>query len=200
MSFRVAAGQCAGWPRGQATGEATALMPRVNTDSVSCSNIVLKGKIKSKKIEVMTYVCFKDTKKPSRCSWICVIYSKKAGVAIMAQQTRIQLVSMRMWVRSLASLTGLGIYHCSDLWCRLQMRLRSGVAVTVVKASSCSSDSTPSLGTSICCGKKNQKKKKKKRQNHKASNMWVCVGGCDPRAGAFAVSVIFCLFKGEGYG
>ena len=110
----------------------------------------------------MTYVCFKDTKKPSRCSWICVIYSKKAGVAIMAQQTRIQLVSMRMWVRSLASLTGLGIYHCSDLWCRLQMRLRSGVAVTVVKASSCSSDSTPSLGNSICCGKKKQKKKKKK--------------------------------------
>ena len=77
MSFRVAAGQGAGWPRGQATGEATALMPRVNTDSVSCSNIVLKGKIKSKKIEVMTYVCFKDTKKPSRCSWRRVIYSKK---------------------------------------------------------------------------------------------------------------------------
>ena len=42
------------------------------------------------------------------------------------------------------------------------MRLRSCVAVAVVGASSCSSDSTPSLGTSICCGHgpKNPPKKK----------------------------------------
>ena len=34
------------------------------------------------------------------------------------------------------------------------MRLRSHVAVVVAEADSCSSDSTPSLGTSICleCG------------------------------------------------
>uniref|UniRef100_A0A8D1M9K0 Lipid-binding serum glycoprotein C-terminal domain-containing protein n=1 Tax=Sus scrofa TaxID=9823 RepID=A0A8D1M9K0_PIG len=40
--------------------------------------------------------------------------------------------------------------------------LRSGVAVALVYASSCSSDSTPSLGTSIChkCGPKKTKKKK----------------------------------------
>uniref|UniRef100_A0A8C3WX78 Uncharacterized protein n=1 Tax=Catagonus wagneri TaxID=51154 RepID=A0A8C3WX78_9CETA len=45
-----------------------------------------------------------------------------------------------------------------------QMRLGSGVAVAVVQAGSCSSDSTPSQGTSICCGynPKNTKKKKKK--------------------------------------
>ena len=30
------------------------------------------------------------------------------------------------------------------------MQLRSGVAVTMAVASSCSSDLTPSLGTSIC--------------------------------------------------
>ena len=44
------------------------------------------------------------------------------------------------------------------------MRLRSCVAVAVGQASSCRSDLTPSLGTSICyrCGPKKQSKKKKK--------------------------------------
>ena len=50
---------------------------------------------------------------------------------------------------------------CLDLWCRLQMWLRSHVAV--VQAGSCGSNSTPNLATSICCGcpkKKDTKKKK----------------------------------------
>ena len=44
------------------------------------------------------------------------------------------------------------------------MQLRSDVAVAVVQASRCSSDSTPSLGTSICCrcGPKKEKKRAKK--------------------------------------
>ena len=44
------------------------------------------------------------------------------------------------------SISELGIQHCQG---RLQMRLRSDIAVTVVEASSCSSDLTPSLRTSI---------------------------------------------------
>ena len=57
-----------------------------------------------------------------------------------------------------ASLSGLRIHGCHELWRRLQTQLRS-----------CqwgrSSDLTPNLGTSICCGcslkkTKNQKKKK----------------------------------------
>ena len=59
---------------------------------------------------------------------------------------RTQLVSVRMWVPSLASLSRLRIRHCRELWCRL----RALVAVAV--AGSCSSDSAPSLGTSICQG------------------------------------------------
>ena len=35
-------------------------------------------------------------------------------------------------VRSLALLSGLGIGLCHELWCRLQMQLRSSVAVAVV--------------------------------------------------------------------
>jgi len=74
---------------------------------------------------------------------------------------------MRLWVRSLALLSGLRIWHCGGLWCRLQMWLRSGmaVAVPVVWAGSCRSNWTPSLGNSICCGsdpRKDQKKKKKR--------------------------------------
>ena len=79
------------------------------------------------------------------------------GFPVIAQQKRIQLGSVRSWVRSLASLIGLRIRHCHELWCRSQTQLKSGVAVAVVQAGSCSSNSTPSLGTSRCpkCGPKN---------------------------------------------
>ena len=59
---------------------------------------------------------------------------------------------MRMQVQSLASLGRLRIQCCHELCCRSQMWLGSGVAVAVVSAGSCSSNSTPSLGTSICAG------------------------------------------------
>ena len=50
------------------------------------------------------------------------------------------------------------------------MRLELHVAAAVAQAGSCSSDSTPNLGTSIChgCGSKKPKKKKKKKK-------YVCV-------------------------
>ena len=41
---------------------------------------------------------------------------------------------------------------CRELWCRSQRHLRSGVAMIVGQASSCSSDSTPCLGPSLCHG------------------------------------------------
>ena len=54
------------------------------------------------------------------------------GVPVVAQWKRIAPVSMRMWVQSLALLSALGIWRCHELWCRLQMPLRSQVAVAVV--------------------------------------------------------------------
>ena len=67
----------------------------------------------------------------------------------MAQWKRYRLVSMSMWVRSLALFSG--FWHC----CELQLRY--------VVTGSHSYDSTPSLGTSIycICGLKKKKKKKK---------------------------------------
>ena len=61
-----------------------------------------------------------------------------------------------MQVPSLTSLSGLRIQHCREVWYRSQMWFGSHVAVAVAQTSSCSSDSTPSLGTSLCrrCGPK----------------------------------------------
>ena len=44
---------------------------------------------------------------------------------------RTQLQSMRMQVRSLASLSGLRIRHCCELWYRSQTWLGSDIAVAV---------------------------------------------------------------------
>ena len=81
----------------------------------------------------------------------------------MAQWKQIWLGTMRLRGWSLASLGGLRIQCCPELWYRLQMQLRSGIAVAVVSARSYSSDSTPSLETSIChrcCPKKKKEPKK----------------------------------------
>ena len=61
------------------------------------------------------------------------------GVSGVAQRKQIWLASMRTQVQFLASLSGLRIWRCCGLWCRLQMRLRLYVAVAVVQASCCSS-------------------------------------------------------------
>ena len=55
------------------------------------------------------------------------------GVPFVAQRKQIRLGTMRLQVRSLASLSGLRIQCCRELelWCRSQMRLRSGGAVAV---------------------------------------------------------------------
>ena len=57
---------------------------------------------------------------------------------------------MRMWVPFLASLSGLKIWCCHELWCRLQTWLRFHVAVAVAQAGSFRSNGTPSLGTATC--------------------------------------------------
>ena len=53
---------------------------------------------------------------------------------------RALLVSMTMWVRSMALLCGLRILSCHKLQCRSKRQFRSHIAVAVVQASSCSFD------------------------------------------------------------
>ena len=50
----------------------------------------------------------------------------------MAQWKQTRLGTMSLQVQSLASLNGLKIQCCRELWYRLQTRLRSGIAVAVV--------------------------------------------------------------------
>ena len=92
------------------------------------------------------------------------VKKSQIGVPYVAQWKQIWLGTMRLWVQSLASFSGLRIWQCHELWCTSQMWPRSGVTVAVAVSSSCSSDSTPSLGTSICCGFSPKKEKKKKSQ------------------------------------
>ena len=91
------------------------------------------------------------------------VFKSASGVPVVAQQKWIWLVSMRMWVQSLASLSGLKSRHCHELWCRFQMWLGSCVAVAMVQATAVATINPPSLETSIChrCGPENTKKKKK---------------------------------------
>ena len=70
-----------------------------------------------------------------------------------------------MQVRSLASLSGLGIQHCCKLQPRSQMWLRSIVAMAVANSGSCSSNSMPSqeLSYAIRAAINTFLKKKKKK-------------------------------------
>ena len=50
-------------------------------------------------------------------------------VPIVAQRKQIQLGTMTLQVRPTASLSGLRIRRCHELWRRSQTRLRSDIAV-----------------------------------------------------------------------
>ena len=62
--------------------------------------------------------------------WLLIKYVF-VGVSLMAQWKRIKLEFMRTQVQSLASLSGLRVQRCHELY-RSQMQLGSGIAVAVV--------------------------------------------------------------------
>ena len=94
---------------------------------------------------------------------------------------------MRTQVRSLASLSGLRIQRCGELWCRSQARLGPGVAVAAGQAGGYSSNLTPSLGTSICCGCTLQKTKTNKQTK---TNSPYCI--------PLGLSAILCFLRSLG--
>ena len=50
----------------------------------------------------------------------------------MVQQKCIQLGTMKLWVQSLALLSGLKIQHFPELWRRSQTQLRSDISVALI--------------------------------------------------------------------
>ena len=78
------------------------------------------------------------------------------GMAVIFRcSAKISLLGVPFWLR-----TRCGFYEDggSKLWRRKQVHLRSGVAAAVEEARSCSYNSTPGTGASICrrCGRKNK--------------------------------------------
>ena len=67
-------------------------------------------------------------------------------------------------VRSLALLSGLRIRLCRELWCRLQTRLGSHIAVALAQAGSYSSDSTLAWEPPYAVGVALEKAEKKKKR------------------------------------
>ena len=101
---------------------------------------------------------------------------------------------MRMQVPSLASLSGLRIQCCRELWCGLQTWLGFGVAVAVVWASSCRSDRPLAWELPYATGTALKKKKKKrKRRTYKQ----YCLGTTCifrlPRGPEIVILGFFCL-------
>ena len=106
-----------------------------------------------------------------------VALEKKQGVPIVAQlvtnlasihEDEGSIPGLPWWVR---------VQCCHKLQRRLQMQLGSSVAVAVVEAGHCRSNSTPSLGASICyrCSpkKKERTKQGKKRERRKEGHIHV---------------------------
>ena len=103
------------------------------------------------------FVIYCETTKEN-CRMMCVCYdlifveNKQTNRRSHHGSAETNLISIHRDAGSISgSLSGLRIWCCCDLWCRSQMRLRSGIAVAVAP---------PSLGTSICQGCSCKKTKK----------------------------------------
>ena len=110
------------------------------------------------------------------------------GVRIVAQWKQIQVVSMRMLVWSLASLSALGIWHCWKLLCVTDVaQIPHGCGCDV--GLQLQLQFSPSLGTSICCGYNPKKKKKKKK---KIPRLWEQMKWYDIKCLAWGLTLKFC--------
>ena len=92
------------------------------------------------------------------------------GVPIVAKWKWIWLQTMRLWVRSLAPISGLSIWHCLELWGTSQMRLGSHVAVAVMLTRAIAPigpvawEPPYAMGTDLKSKKNKERKEKKKFQ------------------------------------
>ena len=83
------------------------------------------------------------------------------GVSVMAQWLMNTTRNHEILGLVPGLLSGLRIWHCCELWYRLQMQLRPNIAVAVVQAGSCSSDLTPAWEIPYATGAALTKEKKK---------------------------------------
>ena len=77
------------------------------------------------------------------------IKNEALGVPVVAQQKRIRLGTMKLRVRSMASLSGFRIWRCHELWCR-----STAVAPIAIAWE-------PPYATGVALKRKRKKKKKR---------------------------------------
>ena len=122
----------------------------------------------------IVYVCCNHTTTMNNCKRLNSLQSLKYLLPNPFNKKKLEfalwLSRLRTWfclcedaVQSLALISGLRIWCCSKMQQRLQMLLRSHVAMAVVEACSHSSDSIPSPGTSLCYQGVSKKKKRKEK-------------------------------------
>jgi len=87
---------------------------------------------------------------------------------------RIQLGTMRSWVPSLASLSGLRMRHCRELWCRSQTRLWSCVAMAAVPIRPLAWE--PPYAAGVALKSKKRRKKEASSSSSKAGRVQVMLG------------------------
>ena len=126
---------------------------------------------------------------------------KKSGVPVMVQQKWIWVVSMRMQVWSLASISGVRIWRCRELWCWSQMWLGSHVLWPWCRQAATAWirplawESPYAVGRDI---KWSQKRKEKKRKEKKRNQWDFCHEAPDLVCPRWFFVFLFVCF-GSGY-
>ena len=102
---------------------------------------------------------------------------KKSGIPEVVQRKWIWLGTMRLQVPPLASLSGLRIRHCHELWCMSKIQLGSGVAVAVALIRPLAWECPYAAGAALKSKNKKQNKTKKplllENASHHLNLQWV---------------------------
>ena len=81
------------------------------------------------------------------------------------------LLSMRTWVQSLASLSGLSIHRCHELWCRSRMQLGSYIAMAMMQATATAGCSYSSVSTGAGLRRPKKRNQARKRLDSRSSRV-----------------------------
>ena len=100
------------------------------------------------------------------------IYS---GVPVVMQWKQIRLRTMRLQVRSLASISRLRIWHCCELWCRSQTLLGSCIAVAWCRPAAVAPIGPPAWESPYAAG---SALKSQKEKEHLFKNRWTESSHC----------------------
>ena len=116
-------------------------------------SLLWENEIQKEKAKMKNYLFFHDLLSKNSTGSLIVKWVPfkitALGVPVVAQQL-VNLTRIHEGVRSLASLSGLRIWCCPELWCRLWMHLGSGIPVLWCRPAAVAPIRPLAWGTSIC--------------------------------------------------